>query len=455
MRVVCPITALTLYYDALHAHQRIVSHLTTFTNELLNAITSTAPDSSSVAQMTEKAMEISQETANLEKSEVYKESVKFFRREKKLITEEEKRYLDYMERSARNQDLDPQESKRLKDIHEDHRKAHHIWAKRSGHSRMTKKIKGGKAFLDLNSNKNKRHKKFQKLNKLNQASYLFRKAMRNEAGHFNKQHGGLELTGRRGMKMLEGRKRIKEIVSQAYDGRDEAAKTQVRDLMTWWGKCANHAYEFGPILKSQKKGEGERLYQLKKHFAQFLGLWYEKATDKNPQYYKLHSLMCITIPFAKRTGMAGRPSAEAFENKHHWMNILKALLSPLPHTGLRVRKLSQRQQVYLLPGISERKDKIAKKSVRLGERGEYKTKGTQFQQTENIDKYDPDGEHDMIPDEEGFIEIDECLIHKDVIDMYLFYTGGKVPDVFSSPIDNREDLGTKVKYESKNYRNTK
>ena len=165
--------------------------------------------------------------------------------------------------------------------------------------------------------------------------------------------------------------------------------------------------------------------------------------------------MCITIPFAKRTGMAGRPSAEAFKNKHHWMNILKALLSPLPHTGLRVRKLSQRQQVYLLPGISERKDKIAKKSVRLGERGEYKTKGTQFQQTENIDKYDPDGENDMIPDEEGFIEIDECLIHKDVIDMYLFYTGGKVPDVFSSPIDNREDLGTKVKYESKYDRNTK
>ena len=85
-----------------------MSHLTTFTNELLNAITTTAPDSSSVAQMTEKAMEISQENANLEKSEVYKESVKFFRREKKMITEEEKRYLDYMERSVRNQDLDPQ-----------------------------------------------------------------------------------------------------------------------------------------------------------------------------------------------------------------------------------------------------------------------------------------------------------------------------------------------------------
>ena len=235
MRVVCPITALTLYYDALHAHQRIVSHLTTFTNELLNAITTTAPDSSSVAQMTEKATEISQENANLEKSKVYKESVKFFRREKKMITEEEKRYLDYMERSARNQDLDPQESKRLKDIHEDHRKAHHIWAKRSGHSRMTKKIKGGKAFLDLNSNKNKRHKKFQKLNKLNQASYLFRKSIRkNEACHFNKQHRGLELTGRSGMKMLDGRKRIKEKNSQANDGRDKAANMQVRDLMTWW-----------------------------------------------------------------------------------------------------------------------------------------------------------------------------------------------------------------------------
>ena len=54
-----------------------------------------------------------------------------------------------------------------------------------------------------------------------------------------------------------------------------------------------------------------------------------------------------------------------------------------------------------------------------------------------------------MPDGEGFIDIDDILIHEKVIDMmYLFYMRGKVPGQFAKPIEDHEDFGTKVKSES-------
>jgi len=64
---------------------------------------------------------------------------------------------------------------------------------------------------------------------------------------------------------------------------------------------------------------------------------------------------------------------------------------------------------------------------------------------EEIEKYQ---EAEVVPNGEGFIDIDDILIHEQVIDMYLFYMRGKVPGQFAKPIEDREDFGTKVKSES-------
>ncbi len=78
--------------------------------------------------------------------------------------------------------------------------------------------------------------------------------------------------------------------------------------------------------------------------------------------------------FALLFGMTGRPSTEGSENKHHHLNELKRTLASISQTKDRTQKLSQRQQIYLLPGIiSERIAKIHENSVRTEERGPQKT----------------------------------------------------------------------------------
>ncbi len=88
------------------------------------------------------------------------------------------------------------------------------WTKDSGISRTNMKVKGAKAFIEVS------HKRFNRYKKLTQASYFFTKSFWNEAGKFNKQHGGLELPGGRGMIMLSDdsrTRRIKEIIIKAYE----------------------------------------------------------------------------------------------------------------------------------------------------------------------------------------------------------------------------------------------
>ncbi len=62
---------------------------------------------------------------------------------------------------------------------------------------------------------------------------------------------------------------------------------------------------------------------------------------------------------------------------------------------------------------------------------------------------DEDAINQFKPDHKGFVEFDDCLIHKDAIEMYLLFTMGKVPENMSAPIIEREDFGSKIKNESK------
>ncbi len=52
----------------------------------------------------------------------------------------------------------------------------------------------------------------------------------------------------------------------------------------------------------------------------------------------------------------------------------KQRLASIPQTKDRTIKLSQRQQIYSIPGICERMAKIEANSIQTGERGQYETK---------------------------------------------------------------------------------
>ena len=160
--------------------------------------------------------------------------------------------------------VDPAISKQLHDQRRRPKRTSRLDSKRGGYSRTTMKIKGAKDVISLAESKRKKQvDKFDEVTVLKQASYLFVKSVRNEGGKFNPQHGGYELTGRRGMKMLENRERIKDIVSKAHDN---ATNEKVRSIMIWWGKSAYHLYEMGLIMKSQSKVGKKRYDELEDHF---------------------------------------------------------------------------------------------------------------------------------------------------------------------------------------------
>jgi hypothetical protein len=429
----------SVHGDALHLHEGMASHLTRATLHLLAEAVSDVEIPYSIDAMTEEALKFSEEVFKLKESAAFKKSEVKFKETRKMV--------DGANRSLKKiVDKDSPEANECLNSLKASKIQLHTWARTSGHSQMIKKIKGASKFLSMIKGK-KTKEKIANLRGLTQTEYLFTKSIRNEAGKFNKQHGGLELTGRRNMLMLEdeARKRIKEIVSESYK-EDETINAKVRFIMEWWETSGYHLYRLGERMKDQQKVTPDKLHEMKFEFAHYLGLWYNMVTWKNPLYWKLHVVMCCFIPFAEKTGMGGRVAAEGFENKHFVARHQKELLDSIPQTGLRVQKLNERNQVFLCPGFAEKKKKIISNSIRLGKKPNgYKTKGLKTKHNEEIEQYQ---EAELVPDGEGFIDIDDILIHEKVIDMYLFYMRGKVPGQFAKPIEDREDFGTKVKSES-------
>ena len=154
-------------------------------------------------------------------------------------------------------------------------------------------------------------------------------------------------------------------------------------------------------------------------------------------------LCCGLIEFVEKTGMAGRCSAEGFENKHHVMNQIKRLMAPIALDKLRCEKLSQRQQSCLIPGIAdvqnffEREDK----RVSTGIRGPYKSRGTRTKLLENlplqatVEKEAEDG---------YFVSSQENSIPDNLADIYFFMIHGKVPDEWAQTFHDSSSLGTKA-----------
>ena len=99
--------------------------------------------------------------------------------------------------------------------------------------------------------------------------------------------------------------------------------------------------------------------------------------------------------------------------------------------------------------------KIEANSIRTGERGQYETtkpEETTKKRFETMAKSE-DECNEFNADSEGSIEIDDCLIHQDVFELYALFTRGRVPDYMSAPIVENQDFGSKIKHESKFVKN--
>ena len=309
--------------------------------------------------------------------------------------------------------------------------------RQNGYISMMKRIQGGQELKSLMVTFNKSKKK-----NFNKAAYIFMKAVKTFAGDFNKGHGVHELTNSLGIRALEQRQKIYDTVISGCDD------IRVAKVMDWWLNCANLLYHISLMLKSQDKLVEEDICKLKGLVVDYVCVWRNQLEtyikqNQNPIFWKMHMLCCGLIEFVEKTGMAGRCSAEGFENKHHVMNQIKRVMAPIALDKLRCEKLSQRQQSCLIPGIAEVQNFFDKEDRRVstGIRGPYKSRGTRTKLLENlplqatVEKEAEDG---------YFVSSQENSIPDNLADIYFFMIHGKVPDEWAQTFHDSSSLGTKA-----------
>ena len=161
----------------------------------------------------------------------------------------------------------------------------------------------------------------------------------------------MELTGRRGINVLEHCRKIHKLVCEGCHGDEN--EDYVRKNMDTWLALAIELYPISKACNDQSKQNDTKHKKLEGHIAEYLKLWFPYITHKNPIYHKLHSLICGLIFFHGKYGMLGRVNAQGFENKHFQMRLIKYLLGRIAQKGLRVQKTAQRSQVCFVEGLQE------------------------------------------------------------------------------------------------------
>jgi hypothetical protein len=162
----------------------------------------------------------------------------------------------------------------------------------------------------------------------------------------------MELTGRRGIAMLDFREKVHHFVVEG--GFVQATEAIVTEVMDAWLELANHVHPISIICNDQSKLDDAKIAKFEGHISAFVKLWIPFIGDyKNWQYYKLHTLTCGAVAFAKKYGMLGRPNAQGFENKHFELGRHREILSRVPQRKVRVQKLAQRSQTMFIDGLPE------------------------------------------------------------------------------------------------------
>jgi hypothetical protein len=284
-----------------------------------------------------------------------------------------------------------------------------------------------------------------KSDSFNEAQFVFYRSIKQYAGAgFNKARGGdsVELTNNRGMKALERRQEIASITSKAFEKSNPEKNAAVIEVMEWWLQMADELYEISKLLKSQQKLTGDRLQTLKRHVLKYGIGWRKRVTWKKPVFWKMHTLECLFINFAGVHGFGGRVSTEGFENKHFLMRRLKAMLSSMFNTGQRIQKLSQRQQIHIIPCVAAVFDRMqrAKEARSTGPRGPYRNRG----QTRNQEELPDVPERNNSTEEncpEGYFKMpDGNLLPEDLREFYTFFAHGKVPEAWTDSFKTSDQL---------------
>jgi hypothetical protein len=162
----------------------------------------------------------------------------------------------------------------------------------------------------------------------------------------------MELTGRRGISMLNLRGKVWSLVRDSEY--DDATKLIVSNVMDEWLALADHVHAVSIICNDQKKQDAAKIAEYIHHVAAFVKLWIPFIGGyKNWQYHKLHSLMCGAFAFIKKYGMLGRGNAQGFENKHFEKRRLNDVMGKIPNRKVRVQKLAQRSQSTFIEGLPE------------------------------------------------------------------------------------------------------
>ena len=259
---------------------------------------------------------------------------------------------------------------------------------------MNRKIRGAKEFKDVVQVKEDAKTWRKDLEKMNEGIFLFDQSVCTQAGNFNKQRGSMELTASRSLMAIEKRHAIHDTASQVFAGTPKDA--EMRGIMAWWLKAAEHLREIGLLMKSQELMTPDRLRSLKKNLVLCVLKHRERVTTKNSIFWKVRASLRCFVNFCKKTGMGGSNSPrKTWRTIIMWWVSSKLQCSPL-------QTQTQRQQMFLLPNVAKKLNTVEGKAVRTGKRGPCKNRGNAAKAKEVIELLEEEEEdRSEIPD--GFL----------------------------------------------------
>ena len=187
--------------------------------------------------------------------------------------------------------------------------------------------------------------------RMTKQAFLFRSAVRLYAGFFTKMHSSMELTGRRGIRMLGFREKVYKLVVNG--GYSDSTKARVTEVMDKWLGLAKEVHAISIICNDQAKQDDEEVAKFTNHVVNYLHLWRPYVGYKNPLFHKAHSLFCGLLATMKIYGMTGRLNAQGFENKHFEIARLKEILGRIAQRWLRVQKMAERNQSMFVEGLTD------------------------------------------------------------------------------------------------------
>ena len=264
--------------DEMHARQGLMTHLTTELYLQLQRVEIEGEDEITDF-LIEDIKKYIEETEKIKKSPEFKKKGADSKKAEKEVEADYKKYTDAIANG-----LPPDEIDRLcADFEDLATDRDDIGDQPKGYMNMCKIVNGGKELLEALQKSKKR-------NSFNKVVFVFMKALKLYAGDIYRGHDVHKLTAMQGMRALEHRQKIYDIVVDSCNNDEE-----VVNIMKWWLEYAGLLYLISLIMKSQEKLSDEKLNKFKDLLADYVNKWIAQlnnCTDKNPIFRKLHMILC-------------------------------------------------------------------------------------------------------------------------------------------------------------------